>query len=114
MEEENKKRLKKLYTLLTVTILVYVTTLSLLVNYLEEGTLLGIIICVLTIIMLIVAFYSLKLEMEIGYYECRKCNHRYEEKNYLKITFAPHFGTTRYLKCPKCNKRSWQKKVMTK
>ena len=114
MEEENRKRLKKLYALLTTTIAVYIIIISLLVNYLEEGMLLGTIICVLTIIMLVIAFYSLKLEMDIGYYECRKCHHRYAETNYFKILFAPHLWTTRYLRCPKCNKKSWQRKVMTK
>ena len=25
-----------------------------------------------------------------------------------------HYGRTRYMKCPKCNKRSWNKKVISK
>ena len=27
---------------------------------------------------------------------------------------STHLDTTRYLKCPKCGKRSWPKKVMDK
>ena len=34
--------------------------------------------------------------------------------NYLVALCAPHMSTTRYLKCPKCNKKSWSKKVMSK
>lgn len=26
--------------------------------------------------------------------------------------FSPHMGRTRYMKCPECGKRSWQKKVL--
>ncbi len=28
--------------------------------------------------------------------------------------FSTHIGTIRHLKCPKCKKRSWTKKVMAK
>ena len=56
---------------------------------------------------------DLKIETDTGYYECSKCHHKYVPK-YSKVYFAMHLGTTRYLKCPKCNQRSWQKKVLTK
>ncbi len=33
---------------------------------------------------------------------------------YSQVYFAMHFGTTRYMKCPKCNKKSWQRKTLSK
>lgn len=33
---------------------------------------------------------------------------------YSKVYFAMHSGTTRYMKCPKCNEKSWQRKVLSK
>ena len=33
---------------------------------------------------------------------------------YKEVMFATHLATTRHLKCPKCHKRSWAKKVMSK
>lgn len=57
--------------------------------------------------------FALKIEAETGYYECQKCHNKYIPK-YSSVYFAMHLGTTRYMKCPKCGKRSWQKKVMSK
>ena len=114
MEElKNKKLITNMWILL-ITVLVFYTSIILLAAYaLEEGPILGIIICTTTLFSLIICFYTLKLEIDAGYYECKKCKHRFTT-TYFKALMAPHLSTTRYLKCPKCNKRSWSKKVMTK
>jgi DNA-directed RNA polymerase subunit RPC12/RpoP len=52
--------------------------------------------------------------VDSGYYECKHCKHIFEEKSYFKLLMAPHMGTSRYVKCPKCGKRSMAKKVMSK
>lgn len=57
--------------------------------------------------------FALKIEAETGYYECQKCHNKYVPK-YSSVYFAMHLGTTRYMKCPKCGKKSWQKKAMSK
>lgn len=57
--------------------------------------------------------FALRIEQIAGYYECRVCGHKYVP-SYRAILFATHIGRTRHLKCPKCQKRSWQKKVITK
>ena len=62
---------------------------------------------------LIATPFMLRIEQNAGYYECRKCGHRYVPK-YMPVFLAMHMGRTRYMKCPECNKRSWQKKVLTK
>lgn len=56
---------------------------------------------------------SLKIETEEGYYECQKCHHKYIP-SYRQVYFAMHIGRTRYMKCPHCQKRSWQKKIYSK
>ena len=56
--------------------------------------------------------YGLKIEQTAGYYECRKCHHKYVP-TYSSVLWAMHMGRTRYMKCPECNQRSWQKKVIT-
>ena len=58
-------------------------------------------------------FYALKLELSVGAYKCKHCGHEIVP-TYLQALNAMHRGTTRYLKCPKCNKRSWCKKVLKK
>ncbi|MBQ8131762.1 MAG: hypothetical protein IJ193_04660 [Bacilli bacterium] len=58
--------------------------------------------------------YCLKIEKEAGYYKCSKCGYEHVPEKYLDVFFAPHLGRTRYMKCPECEKKSWQKKVLTK
>ena len=63
--------------------------------------------------LLIATPFALKIEQKAGYYECRICKHRYVPK-YVSVFFAMHTGTTRYMKCPACGEKSWQKKVLSK
>jgi DNA-directed RNA polymerase subunit RPC12/RpoP len=58
-------------------------------------------------------FYGLKLEVDAGYYECKKCHHKFVP-TYKEVLLSTHMGTTRHLKCPNCNEKSWCKKVMNK
>lgn len=55
--------------------------------------------------------FCLKIETETGKYECKHCKNAYIPK-YSTVYFAPHFGRTRYMTCPKCHQKSWQKKVI--
>ena len=112
-EIKNKKLLTSMWIILIVSVVFYTGIILLAVNTLKEGTLLGVIICVSTIILLIAGFIALKFEVDAGYYECKNCHHKYVP-TYMQVLLAPHISTTRYLKCPKCNKRSYSKKVMTK
>ena len=56
---------------------------------------------------------ALKIEQVAGYYECKHCKHRYVP-TFKAINLAMHMGRTRYMKCPNCGKKSWQKKVISK
>ncbi len=57
--------------------------------------------------------FAMKIEQTAGYYKCKHCKHKYVPTiNAMYI--APHIGRTRYMKCPECNKKSWQKKVISK
>jgi len=55
--------------------------------------------------------FALRIEQLAGYYECRKCGHRYVP-TYGSVFLAMHLGRTRFMKCPSCGKLSWQKKVI--
>ena len=57
--------------------------------------------------------FALKIEQTAGYYECGECGHRYVP-TFAAVFLAMHLGRTRYLKCPKCGKRSWSKKKLKK
>lgn len=66
------------------------------------------------VIVVAAALLGLGIEVKTGYYECAECGHIYKPSSLLKTAFAIHMNTTRYMKCPKCGKRCWQKKVLTK
>ena len=112
-ELKNKKLITSMWVMMIVTVIFYVGILTLACATLKEGPVLGAIITVSTIIVVLAAFYALKLEVEAGYYECKECHNRYIP-SYMEALMAPHMSTTRYLKCPKCGKRTWSKKVMKK
>ncbi len=62
-------------------------------------------------ILLVGVIFAVKIEQVAGFYECAHCHHKYIP-TYKAVLLAMHIGRTRYLKCPKCNKRSWNKKVL--
>ncbi len=64
------------------------------------------------VVFIIACFFALRIEQVAGYYECKHCHHRYVP-TYKQVNFAMHMGRTRYMKCPKCGKRSWNKKVLS-
>lgn len=113
-ELKNKRLITDMWVLTTTAFVFYTALIIISSILLGEGPVLATIVCISTVILLIVCFYGFKLEVDAGYYECRHCHHVFEEKNYFKLLMAPHMGTSRYQKCPKCGKRTLAKKVMTK
>lgn len=67
----------------------------------------GFVVCMIGVI------FALKIEQIAGYYECKACGHRYVP-TFSSVLWAAHVNRTRYMKCPKCHKRTWNKKVITK
>jgi DNA-directed RNA polymerase subunit RPC12/RpoP len=57
--------------------------------------------------------FMIRIEQTAGYYVCAKCGHKYVP-TYKSVFLAMHTGRTRYMKCPHCAQKSWQKKVLTK
>ena len=67
----------------------------------------GLVVCVIGI------GFALKIEQVAGYYACRHCGHKYVP-DIKPMLWAMHMGRTRYMRCPNCGKKSWQKKVISK
>ncbi|MBR1875422.1 helix-turn-helix domain-containing protein [Candidatus Saccharibacteria bacterium] len=92
----------------SVAFLVLVFTAS----YVEMPIFTRIILFVFGFILLIVgASFCLKIETETGKYKCKNCGHCYVPK-YSTVYLAQHIGRTRKMRCPKCGKKSWSKKVV--
>ena len=70
-----------------------------------------VLIGVVFVLFIVGMIYALKIEQVAGYYECGKCHHKYVP-TYKTVLFAQHINRTRYMRCPKCNQKSWNKKVL--
>lgn len=113
-EELLSKTLLDIEVFIGVIVSILLLVVILLAYYLplDENIQVLIIICGI-IFFMIGIFICLKIEQIAGYYECRECKHKHIP-SYKSVFWAMHFGRTRYLKCPECGNKSWQKKVLTK
>lgn len=119
LEMIKKEEMQNKKLMMYENVIGFSSTLSFLIQvfvavFFVKNTTAQILLFILAFAFLIVGVsFALKIEAETGYYECQKCHNKYVPK-YSSVYFAMHLGTTRYMKCPKCGKKSWQKKVMSK
>ncbi|MBO5360756.1 MAG: helix-turn-helix domain-containing protein [Clostridia bacterium] len=113
LEKKNKTIWVAMWTIMTVSIIGLIGGLALIALFVPEGPWMLVAILALCAVFLIPCFYALKLEVSVGAYKCKNCGHEIVP-TYMQALNALHMGTTRYLKCPECNKRTWCKKVLKK
>lgn len=113
VEEKNKIIWRNMWIILFSSMIGLFIGLFMVAFFMPEGIWQGIIILALCIMFLPPCFYALKLEVSVGYYKCKYCGHEIVP-TYSEALMAMHCGTTRYLKCTNCNKKSWAKKVVNK
>lgn len=117
LKERNDEYTKKLLyfeVVLGYTCSITFFTLIFTASFIEMPKLVSAILIIIGFVIFIFGMAScIKIEQIAGYYECAKCHHKYIP-TYNSVFFAMHSGRTRYMKCPKCHKKSWQKKVLTK
>ena len=65
------------------------------------------------VVFMVAILFCVLIEQKAGYYECKECGHRYVP-TFWQVLLAPHVNRTRYMKCPHCGKRAYQKKVISK
>ena len=113
LEKKNKTVWASMWALMTASIIGLIGGLAVAAFLIPEGVWQLVTILGVCGVFMIPCFYALKLEVSVGAYKCKNCGHEIVP-NYTQALNAMHMGTTRYLKCPKCNKRSWCKKVLHK
>lgn len=112
--EEKDRRLLNLEIAMSIPTMIIAIGLMIIAKFVEMPIIIsGIIIALALIFILIVGGIALYIEQKAGYYECDKCHYKYIP-TYFQVLFAPHINRTRYMKCPECKKRSWNKKVINK
>ena len=113
LEKKNKTIWNAMWIIMTVSILGLIGGLAIIAFFMPEGPWMLVAIISLCVVFLIPCFYALKLEVSVGAYKCQNCGYEIVP-TYKEAMTAMHKGTTRHLKCPKCNKRTWCKKVLKK
>jgi len=124
LAEEKLKEFSKIETmqnkkfLMYETVIGYMSSIACMVliftaSFTEQmDTVARIILIALGLVLLFIGVsFCIKIETEAGKYKCKYCGHCYVPK-YSSVYFAQHIGRTRKMVCPKCGKKSWQKKVV--
>ena len=113
-KEEADKRLLKLEIVLGIIAVLPLIAAAVIVSIVPMEEWKGGLLVGLSLIPLLIATpFAIKIEQKAGYYECQKCGHRHVPP-YSSVFLAVHIHRTRYMRCPKCGERSWQKKVLRK
>ncbi len=114
-EKENKDRqLLRIEIFIGTLVTVLLIACVMVASYVQMDTIHRILLIAAGVIPMIIGIgYGIWIEQTAGYYECRSCGNKYVPK-YSKVLFSMHSGRTRFMKCPKCGKKSWQRKVINK
>ena len=113
-KEENDKKLLMLEIVIGVLSTIILLSFCFVAYLVQMKEWLKILLVIVGLaISMVGVMFAIKIEQTAGYYECRKCGHKYVP-TFNRVMFSMHIGRTRYMKCPHCHKRSWNKKVISK
>lgn len=108
------RKLLILENLIGISSIIILLAFSLTASFVEMEEWLRIVLCFVGLIIAVTGImFALRLEQMAGYYECKKCHHKYIP-TFKSVLSAMHNGRTRYMKCPKCGRKSWNRKVIEK
>lgn len=111
-EEKDKQLLSLEWVLGGIGVATFFTLLFMAIPIIETNFALATIMFIVGFIIFMIAmFFGLRIEQIAGYYKCAECGHKYIP-TFKAVFLAMHMGRTRHLRCPKCGKKSWQKKVL--
>ena len=105
LEEKNKTIWASMWAIMVVSMTALVAGILIAAFLIPEGMWQLVTILGVCVVFLIPCFYALKLEVSVGAYKCKNCGHEIVP-TYKQALNSMHMGTTRYLKCPKCQKRN--------
>ena len=110
LETKNKTIWSSMWVIMIVSITALIAGIFIAAFLIPEGIWQLVTILGTCIVFFIPCFYALKLEVSVGAYKCKNCGHEIVP-TYKEVLMAKHRGFTRHLMCPKCNKRTWCKKI---
>ena len=113
LEKKNKTIWSSMWAIMIVSMTALIAGIFIAAFLIPEGVWQLVTILCVCVLFLIPCFYALKLEVSVGAYKCQNCGYEIVP-TYKEVMMAMHRGFTRHLKCPRCNKRTWCRKVLKK
>ena len=111
IEERYHKRLRhSAFVIVAISLVALICLITLISLLIPECGFQDFLIIVSVILFIIPCITALKFKVETGYYECKNCQHRFVP-NYKEIALLMQTPTRRLLKCTKCGKWTWCKKL---
>jgi transcriptional regulator with XRE-family HTH domain len=113
-KEEADKRLLTLEIVMGLLCVAFLLILEGIASFIDMADWMRVVLIFIGLIPFLVALpFLIKIEQTAGYYQCGKCGHKYVPK-YRDVLWSMHMCRTRKLRCPKCQQKSWNKKVLSK
>ena len=109
-ERYHKRLLHSAYVIIATSLTALICLMSLISLLIPECGFQDFLIIVSVILFIIPCMIALKFKAETGYYECKNCQHMFVP-NYKGIALLMQTPTRRLLKCTKCGKWTWCKKL---
>ena len=109
-ERYHKRLLRSAYVIVAISLVALICLITLISLLIPECGFQDFLIIVSVILFIIPCIIALKFKVETGYYECKNCQHMFVP-NYKEIAVLMQTPTRRLLKCTKCGKWTWCKKI---
>ncbi len=109
-ERYHKRLLHSAYVIVTTSLAALICLMTLISLLIPKCGFQDFLIIVSVMLFIIPCIIALKFKVETGYYECKNCQHMFVP-NYKEIALLMQTPTRRLLKCTKCGKWTWCKKL---
>ena len=109
-ERYHKRLLHSACVIVAISLLALICLVTLISLLIPECPFQYFLIIVSVILFIIPCIIALKFKVETGYYECKNCQNMFVP-NYKGIALLMQTPTRRLLKCTKCGKWTWCKKL---
>lgn len=114
LKEQRDKELLTLEIVIGILSMIILLSLTFIASFIEMENHIRVLLIIIGFVpSMLGLLVALRIEQIAGYYECNKCHYTYIP-TFKRVLCAMHVNRTRYMKCPKCGKKSWQKKVLIK
>ena len=109
----HKRLLHSAYVIIATSLAALICLMTLISLLIPECGFQTFLIIMSVILFIIPCMIALKFKAETGYYECMNCQNMFVP-NYKEIAFLMQTPSRRLLKCAKCGKWTWCKKLTRK